>query len=112
MQKFKSIKFIDAMKAYQDEKNVFVIIPLEGYEPLGDLVNMNFVMEEEIEPKKIEKNPAIKVAQQAAESKQAAKSRKVDKGKINALYKAGWQINDIADELKCTAQTVRNNLEV
>ena len=32
--------------------------------------------------------------------------KKVDKGKIGALYKAGWDILKIADEMRCDKSTV------
>lgn len=36
------------------------------------------------------------------------KGRKVDTGKIKALYDGKWSIKAIADEMKCSEQTVRN----
>lgn len=36
---------------------------------------------------------------------------KVDHDKICALYKAKWPITKIADEMKCSEQTIRNHLD-
>ena len=36
------------------------------------------------------------------------KKRKVDTGKVMSLYDAKWPISKIADEMKCSEQTVRN----
>ena len=44
-----------------------------------------------------------------AESKKPRK-RRVDVGKIWALYDAGWKTKDIAIDVECTPQTVRNIL--
>ena len=36
---------------------------------------------------------------------------KLDLGKVGALYTAGWKIKEIAGEVKCSEQTVRNHLK-
>ena len=36
------------------------------------------------------------------------KQRRVDRGKVMALYKGNWTIKAIADEMKCSEQTVKN----
>lgn len=38
------------------------------------------------------------------------KPRKIDKGRIVALYKANWSIHDIADDCGCSEKTVYNYL--
>ncbi len=47
------------------------------------------------------------------ESKPKAKksTSTVDHGKIMALHKAGWSVAKIADEMRCSEQTVRNHIE-
>lgn len=35
----------------------------------------------------------------------------VDTGKLLALHSAGWAVKDIASELRCSEQTVRNKLK-
>ena len=32
--------------------------------------------------------------------------RKIDKGKVGALYKAGWTVAKIADEMRCSQGTI------
>lgn len=39
------------------------------------------------------------------------KKRRIDYGKVLALYKAGWSRKAIADEVKCCVQTVNHILE-
>ena len=36
---------------------------------------------------------------------------KFDKGKLQALRRAGWSVKAIADEMKCSEQTVRNHMK-
>lgn len=56
------------------------------------------------EPKK----PEPKAESVKAAPKKTAKP--IDKGKIGALRKAGWTVAEIADEMKCSAPTVRKVL--
>lgn len=52
-------------------------------------------------------------AKEAKPKKQATNPRaaEIDKGKIVALWTAGWKIKDIAEECGCSTQTVYNTLE-
>lgn len=43
--------------------------------------------------------------------KKATRGAHLDLGKVGALYTAGWKIKDIAAEVKCSDQTVRNHLK-
>ena len=38
----------------------------------------------------------------------APRTKKIDRGKVSALYNGGWSVEDIAEEMKCSAQTIRN----
>lgn len=61
------------------------------------------------EPKQEEpKKPEPKAEPVKAAPKKTAKP--IDKGKIGALRKAGWTVAEIADEMKCSAPTVRKVL--
>lgn len=42
--------------------------------------------------------------------KKEAKKQTVDRGKVVALAKAKWSVSKIADEMRCSQQTVRNIL--
>lgn len=48
-----------------------------------------------------------------AVAKATSKSRKdaVDYGKVRALYNARWPVSKIADEVRCSEQSVRNYLK-
>lgn len=35
---------------------------------------------------------------------------KLDLGKVGALYAAGWSVKQIAEEMNCSDQTIRNHL--
>ena len=48
------------------------------------------------------------VEEKEPEKPKPKKGRKVDTGKIKALYDGKWSIKAIADEMKCSEQTVRN----
>lgn len=55
--------------------------------------------EQKEEPKKAE-----------APKAEPPKQKRVDAGKIHALADAGWKIKDIAEDVGCSEQTVRNHL--
>lgn len=57
-----------------------------------------------------EPKPKPKPATQTPKPK-AAVAPKVDHGRIVALYKAGWTIPRIADDVGCSQQTVYNHLQ-
>ena len=42
------------------------------------------------------------------EKKKGGAPKKVDRGKVKALHDAGWNTHDIAFEVGCSDQTVRN----
>ena len=46
----------------------------------------------------------------AVAKKPAPKQPALDHGKIMALHRAGWSTAKIADEMGCTAQTIRNHI--
>ena len=61
----------------------------------------------EAEEKEPEKNePQEEAAGQQDPKEEKLQKKKVDKGKTGALYKAGWKIKDIADEMRITSATV------
>lgn len=62
-------------------------------------------LEETEEPKPVEKPK-----KQKAEKADKDKRKKVDAGKVWALYDANWGTADIAAEMMCSCQTVRNIL--
>lgn len=42
---------------------------------------------------------------------QAPTRTKLDTGKVSALYKAGWTVKSIAEEMSVSTVTIRNNLK-
>lgn len=66
--------------------------------------------EPEEDPKKDPKtDPEVKTVK-VKEEKPRRNAKKIDHGKILALYKAGWSVAEIADEIGCSMQTVYNYL--
>ena len=58
----------------------------------------------ELEGKPVKEKP------KKAQAKPAQRKSRVDVGRIKALRTGGWTIAEIADDVKCTQKTVRNNL--
>lgn len=57
---------------------------------------------------KIKRNTTI---EKEEKSEKQTRSKNLDDGKILALRKAGWSYDKIAEELKCSPQTVANHLK-
>lgn len=70
--------------------------------------------EERAEPEPIREEPKaepVKAEPKKTESTPMKTNRKtIDKGKVGALYKAGWAITKIAEEMSCSAPTIRKAL--
>ena len=62
---------------------------------------------EQEEPKKIDpkKAESIKI------EPKKIKRKPLDKGKIGALYKAGWSVAKIADEMRCGQSTIYKTIK-
>jgi len=79
---------------------------IEFREEVEDMVKEDTVMEPE--PKK--KKPHTHKTLEQTEAEWA--NRKItDLPKLHALCKAGWKVKDLADEFKCSEQTVRNTMK-
>ena len=101
------IKFLtmaEVVPAVMEHKQTFMMIEINEYTSLGELRDADGFMtvEKKEDPKPEPKKPKAK-------PKPAPKPG-IDHGKIVALYKAGWKIPQIADELGCSQQTVYNHL--
>ena len=73
-------------------------------------VNDMTLVQKENEPKE-SKNESPKEPKKAEAPKaEPPKQKRVDAGKIHALADAGWKIKDIAEDVGCSEQTVRNHL--
>lgn len=99
------IKFLtmaEVVPAVMEHKQTFMMIEINEYTSLGELRDADGFMT-------VEKKEDPKPKQEKSKPKPAPKPG-VDHGKVVALYKAGWKIPQIADELGCSQQTVYNHL--
>lgn len=104
------MKIEEAMKALRQGKGVWIITRslVDEYTALSEFLNADDY--EVVEP-------APELISAEDETVPETKTEKkgplapVDHGKICALYKAGWACTKIADEMRCTTQTVINHLK-
>lgn len=69
------------------------------------------VQEEPEAPKQPEpEQPEPEKPKQTEQTKKTGRRPSVDTGKVEALYKAGWTIPKIADEMRVSKQTIKNHL--
>lgn len=78
-----------------------IIIDMDPEETQPEPIETEPLQEEpeKPEPKKTESKPAPKKTA-------PKKSKPIDKGKVGALYKAGWSAAKIADEMRCGVSTI------
>lgn len=123
----KEITRAEAGERMAEEKPVFALFEIDGDMTINDLITADgFVIEvEEEEPRNNlaePRNEAIDVSSEVkrqlsevkrklSEEKKAEKTggrkSKYDRGKVAALTKAGWTVEQIADELGCADGTVK-----
>ena len=72
-----------------------VILPVDRYNELLEQAGMGF---------------SVDVKSKGTEGKPQKARMNVDKGKIKALHDAGWNVFDIAKDMKISVSTVYNNL--
>ena len=94
---------LDEVLQAGDGRQAYMIIPVTGLTTIEELrVAQGFLIEDGVDP---EEPPEEK-------PKRKPPARKtVDAGKICALYKAGWSVKAITDEIKCSEATVVNKLK-
>lgn len=103
------MKIEDAMKAIRQGKEVWIITRslIDEHTALSEFLNADDY--EVVEPETEEpEEPAPTTAEEPKKKKFPAP---VDHGKIIALYKAGWAPLAIADEMRCSLQTVTNHIK-
>ena len=88
-----------ALDAIEDGKDVYIIRPvsLDSAVLLRDLLKLEFAIEEPTD--------APEPPKEAGGGKTSAR-KKLDWGKIEALDKAGWSAEQIADEMDATVGTI------
>ena len=90
----------DAYRALKENKEIYSVTQVEMTKDPMEVLDMIFGA-----------NDLITFDETPQEPESAPQtSGKIDHGKIIALYKAGWSVAKIADEMGCTAQTVRNHI--
>ena len=127
------MKRIDALKKIIDGNNDMFFVSINGAAmPGADLIRIYDVLNEDITigdtpkqqssmgdillcnekkdaPKNITGESHVVLyadKKDEPEEKKPLRNRNIDKGKVIALYDAGWKAKDIADECKCAIATV------
>lgn len=90
----------------EPKKLIFEEIEVEVNDPYADLAE---VLHDAVDPDALY-TEAPEDPAPAAKKKTGGKMVPVDHGKIVALARAGWSVAKIADEMRCSDQTVRNHL--
>ena len=106
------MKIEDAMKAIRQGKEVWIITRslIDEHTALSEFLNADDY--EVVEPETEEPAPELTpVEDETMPETKPKKPESIDHGKICALYKAGWACTKIADEMRCTTQTVINHLK-
>ena len=93
-----------ALDAIEDGKDVYIIRPVspDSAVLLRDLLKLKFAIEE---PEICRGTDAPEPPKEAGGGKTSAR-KKLDWGKIEALDKAGWSAEQIADEMGATVGTI------
>ena len=93
-----------ALDAIEDGKDVYIIRPvsLDSAVLLRDLLKLEFAIEE---PEICRDTDVPESPKEAGGGKTSAR-KKLDWGKIEALDKAGWSAEQIADEMGATVGTI------
>ena len=94
----------EALDAIEDGKDVYMMRPvsLDSEVAIKDLLNLEFAIEE---PEAYRDMDAPEPPLPAGGGKTSTR-KKLDWGKIEALAKAGWSADQIADEMGSTAGTI------
>ena len=115
-----NMKRIDALKKIIEGNDELFFVSINGASiPGADLIRIYDILDEDItigmtmddiaipRSKMPDMMPMIeKTSADVTEKKKVTRNRNVDKGKIKALFNAGWDMDKIADECKCSRQTV------
>lgn len=100
----KEVGIHDALDAYLSGLTVRVVIQSRGKEMLAGL-------EEALGGARFLVDEGKRGDSQRCIEREGRTKRKLDTGKLLALYKAGWMVTDIARDLRVSEDTVRNYLK-
>lgn len=106
---YKTINAADILAIANRGETIYMVIPVEGSTTVDELNKAEAFVRVEPEGAKVE-NTVIQLKPETPEQPTFPR-KKVDTGKLKALYRAGWTPARIADELGCTAQTVRDYMK-
>ena len=83
--------------------------PFEDWDLCGDCFNdiEKFI---KIKPLKADKEKKFKEIIESVDAGKKQKESKIDKGTVGALYDAMWSVREIAKEVKCSDERVRQIL--
>lgn len=106
--KLRMISRKEALDAIEDGEDVYIIRPvsLDSEVLLRDLLKLEFAIED---PESFKVTDVPELPFPAGGGKTSAR-KKLDWGKIEALAKAGWSADQIADEMGSTAGTIYTGL--
>ena len=98
---------LDEVLQAGDGRQAYMIIPVTGLTTIEELrIAQGFLIDDSGDP---EEPPETEPEEKPRRKPPARKT--VDAGKICALYKAGWSVKAIVDEIKCSEATVVNKLK-
>ena len=98
---------LDEVLQAGDGRQAYMIIPVTGLTTIKELrIAQGFLIEDGADPEE----PPEPMPTLTPKRKPPAR-KTVDAGKICALYKAGWSVKNIADEISCSEATVVNKLK-
>ncbi len=114
---FKEVLLGEAVSRHLMGEKVLALWEEEGeFGTLADLIRgFRFLIDEKEPPAvgEVAEDTHEEEVKEEPEEEPATSKKKVDHGRIVALYTARdpWSIEDIADDVKCTPQTVINHLK-
>ena len=122
MKLIKTAEFAKAIESALEGREVYILIPITGQTKLEDLKGFKTYGISVDEPgtehykcldREAEEGcePESEADQEEEPEKKAPIKKEIDHGKICALYKAGWNCSQIADDVQCHVQTVINHLQ-
>lgn len=114
--KYKQISLEEALERYNSGKDTNILVPgpdWEDYQPSTMNVFLKNILCFVDSDEKTDVSDQTDIAPPPNDLKPEKKSRgkKLDDGKIMALYRAGWNIAKIADEMKVSSPTIRSRIK-
>ena len=99
-------EILDGMEKRPDE-----LIMAPHVIKLGNIAPLDPEPKAETKPPEDEPPKLLRSKEAIGKNAPGGAKRKFDSGKLMALRSAGWSIKAIADEMRCTEQTIRNHMK-